>query len=55
MSSTRTGAFFPSMALQRILDKHKDFLEASNEDRVVCRLTGHSIPARSDAVSAYVK
>mmetsp|Transcript_1543 Transcript_1543/g.9495 ORF Transcript_1543/g.9495 Transcript_1543/m.9495 type:complete len:176 (+) Transcript_1543:1920-2447(+) len=42
------------MDLQEIISDHKGFLEVPNGERVVCKLTGHSLPARKEAVLSYV-
>lgn len=45
----------PEPAVKRLLEEHKEFLRLdSATDRVVCKLTGHSMPATQQAITQYV-
>lgn len=51
MSTTVVAAHIPTLAQSLASCQH---LELSEKNRIVCKLTGHEMPARADVVHKYI-
>lgn len=41
--------------VQELLDAHQPHFSATPEGKVKCELNGHMLPARADALAAFIK